>query len=131
MFWYFGLHPSEFPNSVQYAIVLINGRYAWCLVIQLVCDMGRSPISNICSHTSLKHVASWAAQMDVLMPAIESTFSHSARELLQKRRDRLGERQGRAFWGSSFTDDVALLLLGERATVVGTEVWDRSCYRCM
>ena len=26
MFWYFGLHPSEFPNYVQYAIVLIQGR---------------------------------------------------------------------------------------------------------
>ena len=52
---YFGLHQSEFPNSVQYAIVLIDGRYAWCLVVQLVCDMGRPHISNICSHTSLKH----------------------------------------------------------------------------
>ena len=74
MFWYFGLHPSEFPNSTQYAIVRINMRYAWCLVVQLVCDMGRSPISNICSHVSLKHVSSWAEQMDVLMPAVEASF---------------------------------------------------------
>ena len=64
------------------------------------------------------------------MPAIKSTFNHPARELLQQRRDRLGERQGRAFWGSCFTDDVALLLLGVRAAVVGTQVWDRTCYRC-
>ena len=130
MFWYFGLHPSEFPNSVQYAIVLLAGRYAWCLVVQLVCDMGRSPISNICSHVSLKHVSSWAEQMDVLMPAVELSFDQNARDLLAQRRERLGDTQGRAFWGSSYTDDVILLTIGERATVVATHTWDRSCYKC-
>ena len=57
------------------------------------------------------HATSWAAQIDVLIPAIKPTFNHSARELLRQRRVRLGERQCRAIWGSGSTDDVALLLL--------------------
>ena len=130
MFWYFGLHPSEFPLSVQFALVLLEGRYAYCLVVQLVCDMGRSPISNICSHVSLKHVSSWANQMDAVMPEVMRTYNLETRQLLEARAERFGPLQARAFWGSSFTDDVILLTLGTRATIVGTDLWDKSCYKC-
>jgi len=48
--------------SVQYGVVTVTmpsgvKRHAWCLIIQLVCDMGRSPVSSVCSHCSLKHIA--------------------------------------------------------------------------
>jgi hypothetical protein len=107
-----------------------SGQYAYCLVFQLVCDMGRSPISNICSHVSLKHVSSWATQMDALMPAIEATYSAETREVLDRRREQMGAVQGRSFWGSCFTDDVILVNIGEEATIVATTVWDRTCYLC-
>ena len=66
-----------------------------------------------------ERVTPWAAQM-VNYPARELPTTPG-----QARR-----APTRAFWGSCFTDDVALLLHGVRAAVVGTQVWDRTCYRC-
>lgn len=129
MFWYFGLNPCEFPASTQYALAYVDGRLAHCLVIQLVADMGRSPISNVCSHVSLKHVASWAAQMDVVLPQILPRLPAKAQSLLQARADRLGAYHGRPFWGSSFTDDVILLNCGIDVATVATDLWDKTCYK--
>ena len=129
MFWYYGLHPSEFPASMQYALVFLDGQWAYCLVIQLVADMGRSPISNVCSHVSLKHVASWAAQMDAVLPKVVPQLPQETQRVLAARAERLGDYHGRPFWGSSFTDDVILLGCGIQVTTISTDIWDKTCYK--
>ena len=57
--------------------------------------------------------------MDSIEPQVVSTLSHELQEVRAERTRRLGRAQGRLRWGSSFTDDVILLLVNAKLAAAG------------
>jgi hypothetical protein len=129
-FWNFGLHGSELPYATMYLVVIIDGRACWCLVFELVNNMGRSPASNICSHFSICHVQSWERRMDDLAEPVVDAMCNEVKELVEARRTRLGARQARLWWGGAYTDDVILLLKGAALAAIAAREWDATCVNC-
>ena len=125
MFWQFKTHPSDWPLATLLAVVKLGTRFAFSEVGERVGNMGRSAMSNICSHTSIRHLQSWETEMDVVAKPIVAAMSQQVRDVVAQREHRLGHPHGRLFWAGVFTDNVIILCKGAQLAAAAASLWDR------
>ena len=131
-FWEFVQHDSELPYSNMSGVIKIENEYWQCSISELVCNMGRSPISNICSRFSIRQVQRWESEMDLAEPSFAQHDPPELKQLIKQRLETLGAQQARQHKGLAFTDDILLMvMLGiDCARIQYAAVsWDNLCQR--
>ena len=97
-FWQFGLNPWELWTAFFLAVVRIGDYYAFCLVAELVANMGRSHVSNVASAVGSRLYTPIRRAADEREALLAPHDPPALQRLVAQRRAQLGTEQARDFW---------------------------------
>lgn len=129
-FWQFSLSPEEYWCSCMFAVARVGDHHAFCLVGELVANMGRAPVSNAASGVG-SHQFNWVrARAFDREDELLAREHPDLRSLVDRRRGSLGSAQSALFWLGCYTDDGLGAAVGEkRAALIARDVHEHNA-RC-
>ena len=126
-FWQFGLNPWELWTAFFFAVVRIGECYAFCLVAELVANMGRSHVSNVASAVGSRLYEPIRLAADARESSLSAYDPPRLQRLVEQRRAQFGALQARLFWCGCYTDDGLSLVLGAmRAALIARDIQEQN-----
>ena len=126
-FWQFGLNPWELWTAHFFAIVRVGDYYAFCLVGELVANMGRSHVSNVASAVGSRLYEPIRKAADAREQRLAALDPPELQRLVDQRRAQLGHDQARLFWCGCYTDDGLSLAVGAlRAAYIARDIMEQN-----
>ena len=88
-------------------------------------NMGRSPVSNVASSVGSRLFEPIRRRADAREPRLLAKENKALRDVVERRRESLGEEQARLFWSGCYTDDAFTIAMGEeRSSLIATDIDD-------